>query len=106
MFLVKLCAHEVIMQVNVCGLLDCLSGVWSSLSELVISLFLHPCFHLHGSHLQEEEMAESGVSGGDLAHPRTVLVLPIALSSYLLYFLLLGIFFLNPLAVAEFQMAN
>lgn len=42
--------------------------VWSFLSELVISLSLSTPM-LHGSHLQEEEVEESGVSGGGTAHP-------------------------------------
>lgn len=50
---------------NVCGLPELLvlrSGLF--LSELVIflCLFLNPCFILPGSHLQEEEVEEFGVS--------------------------------------------
>lgn len=77
----------------------------SLLSLWSFCLFLHPCFNLHGSHLQEEEVAESGVSGGAFAH--VVPAQPIALFSYLHCFLTLCIFcifFLNPLALAEFQM--
>lgn len=51
--------------VNVCGLLELLvqkSGPFF-LSLWSFCLFLHPCFNLRGSHLQEEEVAESGVSG-------------------------------------------
>lgn len=92
--------------VNVCGLLELLvqkSGPFF-LSLWSFCLFLHPCFNLRGSHLQEEEVAEFGVSGRAFAH--LVLAQPVALFSYLLCFLMLCFFFffLNPLALSEFQM--
>lgn len=67
-------------------------------------------FYTHASifvaHLQEEEVAESGVSGRAFA--RSILAhLAMPLFSYLLCFLKLGFFFfqpLNPLALSEFQM--
>lgn len=69
-------------------------------------------FYTHASisvaHLQEEEVAESGVSGRAFA--RSILAhLAMPLFSYLLCFLKLGFCFfffqpLNPLALSEFQM--
>lgn len=65
------CVREAIMQFTVCGPLVLLiqkSGPFF-LSLWSLCLSLHPCFNLHGSHLQEEEVEESGVSGGGTAHP-------------------------------------
>lgn len=67
---------------NVCGLPELLvlrSGLF--LSELVIflCLFLNPCFILPGSHLQEEEMEEFGVSGWRQHTQTFILPLPFAL---------------------------
>lgn len=67
---------------NVCGLPELLvlrSGLF--LSELVIflCLFLNPCFTLPGSHLQEEEMEEFGVSGWRQRTQTFILPLPFAL---------------------------
>lgn len=79
--------------VNVCGLLELLvqkSGPFL-LSLWSFCLFPHPCFNLRGSHLQEEEVAESGVSGRTFAH--SLLAQPVALFSYLLCFLTLCSFF-------------
>lgn len=59
----NICLNKALL--NVCGLPELLvlrSGLF--LSELVIflCLFLNPCFILPGSHLQEEEVEEFGVS--------------------------------------------
>lgn len=67
---------------NICGLPELLvlrSGLF--LSELVIflCLFLNPCFTLPGSHLQEEEMEEFGVSGWRQRAQTFILPLPFAL---------------------------
>lgn len=106
------CVCEAIMQFMVCGLLVLLiqkSGPFF-LSLWSLCLSLHPCFNLHGSHLQEEEVEESGVSGGGTAHPHSshpargiVFFLP-AVFPDALHFCIF--FFLNPLALAEFQLAN
>lgn len=105
------CVCEAIMQFMVCGLLVLLiqkSGPFF-LSLWSLCLSLHPCFNLHGSHLQEEEVEESGVSGGGTAHPHSshpargiVFFLPAVFPDALHF----CIFFLNPLALAEFQLAN
>lgn len=83
---------------NVCGLPELLvlsSGLF--LSELVIflCLFLNPCFILPGSHLQEEEVEEFGVSDWR-QHTHIHSSFIICIFSYLLslIFCCFGIFFL------------
>lgn len=101
-------ACEVTMQFMSVGFENCLSrslvlSFWAC--DLSVSFYTHASISV--AHLQEEEVAESGVSGRAFA--RSVLAhLDMPLFSYLLCFLKLCFFFfflsLNPLALSEFQM--